>query len=203
MNNPNLHTAVEVLDKSLGYGGFFRLERYRLRHTLFAGGWSGELVRESLERGNAAAVLPYDPVLDSVVMIEQFRIGAIGFEKGAWLIEIVAGIVEPGESAEEVALRESEEEAACILTDLEFLYDYHVSPGGSSECIALFCGRVDASKAGGIHGLAAEGEDIRVHVFTVDKALEMLQAGEIHSATPIIALQWLALNRQKLQTRWN
>ncbi|OAD21354.1 nucleoside diphosphate pyrophosphatase, partial [Candidatus Thiomargarita nelsonii] len=89
---------IEILDKKNCYEGFFKLVRYRLKHTLFAGGWSRELLREVLERGHAAAVLPYDPIRDQVVMIEQFRPGAIGHANGAWLWEIVAGILEPGET---------------------------------------------------------------------------------------------------------
>ena len=200
MNNTD--HQVDVLEKETVYQGFFRLDRYRLRHTLFAGGWTSPLVRECLERGHAVAVLPYDPVLDAVVMVEQFRIGALEAPHGAWLLEIVAGMIEHGESEEEVAIREAEEEAGCVVTDLFPLYDYHLSVGGSSERLKLFCGRVDASEAGGIYGLPEEHEDIRVQVFSTDEALRMLAADELHSATPIIALQWLALNRDELRARW-
>jgi ADP-ribose pyrophosphatase len=84
---------VEILDQTVGYNGYFRIERYRLRHRLFSGTWSRELVREVFERGHAAAVLPYDPVLDQVVLIEQFRIGALQTPGDPWLVEIVAGII--------------------------------------------------------------------------------------------------------------
>lgn len=193
---------VEILAKEPVYQGFFRLDRYRLRHSLFAGGWSPPLVRECLERGHAVAVLPYDPVRDAVVMVEQFRIGALEAPRGAWLMEIVAGMIEADESAEAVAIREAEEEAGCRVTDLIPLYEFHLSVGGSSERLHLFCARTDTAGVGGIHGLAAEHEDIKVHVVPVEQALAMLAAGEIRSATPIIALQWLAMNRARLQAEW-
>ena len=106
---------VEIVDRELCYQGFFRLERVRLRHSLHRGGMSPVLVRETLEKGDVVAVLPYDPVADAVVMIEQFRVGAIGAPRGAWLLEIVAGLMEPGEQPDDVARREATEEAGLAL----------------------------------------------------------------------------------------
>lgn len=193
---------VEIVQKETCYQGFFRLERYRLRHSLFRGGWSPELARELLERGHAAAVLLYDPDRDSVVLIEQFRIGALDAPGGPWLLEIVAGIIGGDETAADVAHREAMEEAGCRVLDLIPICEYFVSPGGTSERITVYCGRVDAADAGGIHGLAQEGEDIRVHVVPFADALEMLRTGRIDSASPIIALQWLALHREEVRRRW-
>jgi len=184
------------------HDGFFRLERFRLRHALFAGGMSPPLTRELFERGHAVAVLPYDPVRDAVVLIEQFRIGALQRVAGPWLVEIVAGIVGGDEPPESVARREAVEEAGLCLGRLEKVGRFYVSPGGSSESIHLYCGEVDASVAGGIHGLVEEGEDIRVFAETVDGAMGRLAAGEIDSAIPVIALQWLALNRTRLRRDW-
>ncbi|NOY62026.1 MAG: NUDIX domain-containing protein [Gammaproteobacteria bacterium] len=193
---------IEMVEKKPCYSGFFRLYRCRVRHTLFAGGWSDELVRELIDRGQGVAVLLYDPVLDRVVLIEQFRIGAIGAECGPWLVEIVGGMVEPGESRRDVAQRETMEEAGCQLRDLIPIYDYFSSPASSCERIALYCGIVDASRAGGVYGLADEGEDIRVRVMDCDAALEQIGRGALASATPIIALQWLMLNRPRLREQW-
>lgn len=194
---------VDVLQHSIVFDGFFRMERYRLRHTLFGGGQSEELVRELFRRGRVAAVLPYDPVRDAVVLVEQFRIGAIADDAGAWLLEPVAGYAEPGETLEEVAQREAGEEAGVQLQALHRICDYYPSPGASSEHVSLFCGHVNADQAGGIHGLAGEGEDIRSHVLPCDQALERLNNGGITSAMSIIALQWLALNRAQLQGLWH
>lgn len=197
-----VNTDVEILEKTICFEGFFRIERYRLRHRLFSGGWSHPLVRELFERGHAAAVLPYDPIRDEVVLIEQFRVGALNAPGGPWLMEIVAGIIEADETTEDVVKRESIEEANCIITDLIPLYNFLVSPGGTTESVALFCGRVDTTHADGVHGASEEGEDIKVHVVTVDTALALLQAGKINSVSAIIALQWLALNRDHVHTLW-
>lgn len=197
--------CYEILDKAVCYQGFFRMERYQLRHQKFSGEWSRPVTRELLERGHAAAVLPYDPKTDCVVLIEQFRIGALTAHEGAWLMEIVAGIIDANETPQQVVVREAIEEAGCTLTKLIPLYDYLVSPGGTSEQIALFCGKTDTTKVsdGAIHGLMSEDEDIRVHVMTFSKALALLSVGKIKSASAIIALQWLALNREAIRDRWS
>jgi len=193
---------INILDHQLAYQGFFKLERYHLRHRLFNGNWSQPLTRELFERGHAAAVLPYDPDRDEVILIEQFRVGAIHSGANAWLTEIVAGIIEPGETAEAVVRREAIEESGCPLQQLEPICDYFVSPGGTSECISLFCGRVDATHAGGIHGRIDEGEDIRVFTVPFIEAQTMINDGRINSASPIMAIQWLSLNRDRLKTLW-
>ena len=193
---------VEIIAREIVYRGFFQLERYTLRHSLYAGGMSGALVRELLERGHAAAVLPYDPVRDEVVLIEQFRIGALDLPEGAWLREIVAGMIEPGETAEDVVRREAREEAGCEIQQLEFITRFLVSPGGSSEQISLYCGKVDSRHAGGLFGIAAEHEDIRATAVPSTEAMALLQQGSVPSATPLIALQWLAANRERLRAEW-
>lgn len=191
--------GFEILDSETVYQGFFRLERYRLHHRLFAGGMSGPVQRELFERGHAAAVLLYDPQRDAVVLLEQFRIGALQAAGGPWLLEIVAGMIEDGESAAEVVRREAMEEAGARIQRLEFICDYLVSPGGTSETISLYCGLVDSDGLGGIHGLDEEQEDIRVTVVTFDQAWALWQQGQINSASPIIALQWLAMQRETLR----
>lgn len=202
MEQVTVNANVEIIEKTICFKGFFRIERYRLRHRLFNGDWSPPLVREVFERGHAAAVLPYDPIRNEVVLIEQFRVGALNAPGGPWLIEIVAGIIEADETTEDVVKRESIEEADCIITDLIPLYNFLVSPGGATESVALFCGRVDTTHAGGVHGASEEGEDIKVHVVTVDTALALLRIGRINSVSAIIALQWLALNRDHVRTLW-
>jgi ADP-ribose pyrophosphatase len=193
---------VVVLERTVAYEGHFKIIRYRLRHLLFAGGMSRELVREVFERGHAVAVLPFDPGRNQVVLIEQFRIGALGMVDDPWLLEPVAGIIESGESAAEVARREAAEEAGLELLDLVPACTYFASPGGSTETCQVFIGRVDSADAGGIFGKADEGEDIKVHVVALDSALDWLGDGRIHAATTVVALQWLALHRAELEERW-
>ena len=191
---------VEIIRKWATHEGFFRLDKYRLRHELFRGGMSREMSRELFERGHAVAMLPYDPQRDELVLLEQFRIGAIHDPDGPWLTEIVAGMIGPGESAAEVARREAMEEAGCRVAELIPISRYYVSPGGTSETIELYCGIVDASQVQeGIYGLEEENEDIRVFKASFGEAVAWLESGRINSAAPIIALQWLILNRARLR----
>jgi len=192
----------EILQKEIVYPGFFRMEKYRLKHTMHNGGWSAEISRELFVRGDCVAVLLYDPDADKLVLIEQFRAGAILQPDQAWLVEIVAGAIEAGETAEEVAYRESLEEAGCTVEEMVEICKFYTTPGCSSEWLTLFCGKVDSMQAGGIHGLDDEDEDILVRVVDFDDAYRMLENGEIISAMPIIAIQWLALNKQKLRRQW-
>ncbi len=199
---PSKKKQFELLEEATIYHGFFDLIRYKLRHTLYKGGWSQVQERELFQRGNCVAVVLYDPVTDEVVLIEQFRVGAIKSRGDRWLLEIVAGAIESGESPSEVAFREAEEEAGCDIQELIQISEFYTSPGGSSEKITLYCGKVDASNLGGVHGLDHEGEDILVSVVSLDEALEKVNTGKIESAIPIIALQWLALNRERLRDEW-
>ncbi|MCB1665535.1 MAG: NUDIX domain-containing protein [Pseudomonadales bacterium] len=197
---------VVVLDTMAGYRGFFALDTLHLKHRRFAGGWSEVFTRELFLRDPAAGVLLYDPDLDQVVLVEQFRVGALpaAQQNGSspWLLELVAGIIAPGESAEELARREAVEEAGCKILALEHIVDYYNSPGGSNEWISLYCGRIDARGAGGIFGLEEEHEDIRVHVLSFEDAWQALKAGRMNNAMAIIALQWLWMNRDSLRQRW-
>ena len=193
---------VDLLAREAAFAGYFRIDRYRLRHRLFAGGWSGEVVREVFERGHAAALLPYDPARDAVVLIEQFRIGAYAAGEPAWLTEVVAGIIEESETPEDVARRETAEEAGLEIGALEPITTFFVSTGGTTQTTALFVGRVEAAGAGGIHGLDDENEDIRVTAMAFDEAMAMCADGRIREAATLIALQWLALNRERLRRDW-
>jgi ADP-ribose pyrophosphatase len=192
----------QLIEKSTLFQGYFRIDLYRFRHRLFAGGWSGEVRREVFERGHAVVVLPYDPERDAVVMIEQFRIGAAAAAMPLWQLEVIAGIIDEGETPEAVARREAREEASCEILDLIPVYHYLTSPGGTSESVRLFCGRVDSRGVGGIHGLPEEHEDIRVEVVPFAEARARLEGGRIGNAPTIIALQWLLLNREQLRRRW-
>jgi ADP-ribose pyrophosphatase len=193
---------VEVIDRKVVFDGFFKIVRYRLRHCLFAGGMGPELVREVFERAPAVVVLPYDPEREQVVLVEQFRIGALERERDPWLLEPVAGLIEPGESAPEVARREALEEAGLELLDLVPIGSYYPSPGGSSEVCEAFIARVDSRGAGGLFGLADHGEDVRAHVVPLATALAWLDSGEIRVASTIMTLQWLAMHRAELEARW-
>ena len=188
-----------IINETTPYQGFFSLKTFELKHTLYKGGWSNTITRELFHRGNCVAVLLYDPNRDEVVIIEQFRIGAMQIPEQAWLLEIVAGAIEQGETAEEVAYRESVEEAGCEIQELVKINDFFTSPGGTSELLSLFYGKVDTSNVGGIHGLDHEDEDIAVTAMKFDDVYQLLLDGKILSAIPIIAIQWLFINRDKLR----
>lgn len=182
--------------------GFLPVKRYRLQHSLFAGGMCAELIRERVEGYRAVSMLPYDPVRDEVVLVEQFRIGAMEDDAGAWILEVVGGIIEGNQSPDHVARKEAMEESGCEVGELVSICEFMVSPGTTTERIHLFCGHVDSSKADGIHGVYDEGEDIRVVVLPADEAIQGVATGRINSTSSIIALQWLALNREDLRKRW-
>ncbi len=192
-----------ILTEELVHDGFFKLTRLVLKHSLYAGGWSPEIGRELIQRSKCVAVLPYDPIRDQVVLVEQFRVGAIPDKPCPWLLEIVAGAIEPGELPADVALRECREEAGCEVTKLIEIGEFYTTPGASSEKLTLYCGRVDARNGGGICGLQSENEDIFVTVVEFDEAIAKVKNGEIDSAVPIVALQWLALNREWVQESWS
>ena len=192
---------IELIEKTTPYEGYSRIDVYRLRHKRFGGGRTEVMSRELFERGQAAVVLPYDPARDAVVLIEQFRIGAYAAGFASWLIEPVAGIVEPGETPEDVARREAFEEAGCEIAELEPIGTVLSSPGGCSEVLHLYCGRVDSAGVGGLHGLAHEHEDIRAFTLPLDTALERLAKGEYIKAITVMPLQWFALNRERLKKK--
>ncbi|RVT44137.1 ADP-ribose diphosphatase [Rheinheimera sediminis] len=202
-NYPSFHSSdVKILDQNTVFQGFFRIDSYTVAHKLFNGGWSSEVKRELFERGHAVIVLPYDVKNDSLVLIEQFRIGALQNPNGPWLLEAIAGMIEQGETVEQVAQRESEEEAGLKLTEFWPMLSYQSSPGGSTERIYLVLARLQHQVASGVYGLASEQEDIKVHSLPRLMAMQLLQQGKIDNAATVIALQWLALNLEQVKARW-
>ena len=201
---------IEVLEQVPVFQGYFRVDRYRLRHRLFGGGWSQPFLREVFDRGHAVAVILYDPERDVLVLIEQFRVGALAAAQSRqvntaidpWLIEIVAGIIDADEAPETVATREAVEEAGCVILDLVPVCHFVLTPGVSSETIWLFCGRVQAPASGSVHGLAHEHEDIRVLVVPSADAFRWLEEGRINNATALIGLQWFRLHYEQIRARW-
>jgi len=178
----------KVLEQSTGYQGFFRLDVSTIRHERFDGG-ELEIKREYLERGDAVVVLLHDPARDEVLLIEQFRIGPVARDENPWLIEVVAGMLYPGEDPEDCARRECIEEAGYEPTNLKSLGSYYVSPGGCSERIFLYLSEVDSTKpVGDGGGLESEHEDIRVFWVSRKETLTMVADGRINSSGPMLAL---------------
>jgi len=210
---------VKIIEKKVAYQGFFKLSCYTLQHTLFKGGYCKPIVRECFERGHAVGVLAYDPWQDTIVLLKQFRIGAYsaideylsvnenGTERindthSPWLLEVIAGIVEPGESDIDVAHREAYEEAGLTLIDMEAIGNFYSSPGGTSETTQLYCACVNTNQAGGVYGLVHEGEDIQVRVYPYDEVVSLLKSGQLNNACTMITVQWLMLNKNMIQEKW-
>jgi ADP-ribose pyrophosphatase len=196
--------APEIVAREVAYDGFFRVERYRLRHRLYAGGWSAVITREVIDRRRAVGLLLYDPGRDEVVLVEQFRLPAHLAGFAARSLEIVAGLVDHADEADDdVARREGQEEAGLsVIGELVPMHRFVTSPGGTTEAVALFCGHVDSSRAGGIHGLPEEHEDIKVVALPYVEAARLLRDGGIENATTMIALYWLVAHREELRRRW-
>ncbi len=193
---------VEIIAKKPVYEGFFKMMLYHVSHRIFAGGWTPTLDREIFSRKPVAGVIPFDPILDKVVFVEQFRLGALEDNVSPWLLEIVAGVIEPGETPENMAYRETKEEAGLDVLELMPVMDYWTSPGGTDEYLSLFCAKVDASNAGGLHGMPHEHEDIRVSVMDSQAAFDAVESGRINNAATIIGLQWLQIHHDALRAKW-
>lgn len=186
------------------FQGYFRMSKLHVVHDRFEGGQLGPITREVLERGHAAAVLPYDPVRDRVLLLEQFRAGpAMAGDPQPWLIEVPAGIIESNESPEDVALREAEEEAGCAITELAHIHNCYLSPGCVSEHCSLYIGNAELAGVGGVFGLEVENENIRTHIITANEAFYWLAQGRVRNSIAIIALQWLQLHREELRRHWS
>jgi ADP-ribose pyrophosphatase len=193
---------AELVRHEVSFQGYFKVGRYFFRHTLHKGGMSDVISREVFERGQAGAVLLYDPQRDEVVLIRQFRAGAYVAGRHPWTWEAVAGIIEEKETAEAMVRREAVEEAGLTVGELLPIQSVMLTPGACSESCQIFLGRADTSKAGGVFGLADEHEDILVKVIAFAEAYAMVERNEVDNAVGVIALQWLALHRDEVRKRW-
>ncbi|WP_371153817.1 NUDIX domain-containing protein [Jannaschia sp. 2305UL9-9] len=194
---------VTVEEIRYPYDGFHRVEEWLLDHPRFDGTRSGLIERAISHVTDATTVLPYDPVRDRVLVVEQIRVGAVA--KGdprPWMIEPVAGLIDAGETPESTALRECEEEAGLTLSaaDLHFVARYYPSPGGLAQVLHSYVALVDLpDDAGGLHGLEEEAEDIRAHLIPLDDLVAMISTCEAANAPLIVSAQWLALHRERLR----
>lgn len=189
---------VQIEKQEVLYDAYFRVIRYTLRHKLHEGGWTDRMTRENFMQGDAAAVILYDPDKDTILLGEQFRIGAIK-EENPWLLEVVAGRFEPGESPEDVAIRESEEEMRATVKKLIPMFDFYSSPGGTNEKVYYYCGIIDSTNMAGVCGLKEEHEDIAVGVYALEDAIRMVNENQIKDGIALIGIQWLCMNRERLR----
>ena len=193
---------VEVETRETVFKGYFRMDALTLRHRRFDDSWTDGIRREMFERGDAVAVLPWHVESDKVILIEQFRPGAIRGDDSPWMLEAVAGVVEAGETDIDVAHREALEEAGCTMDALTPIASYYPSPGACSEQIRLFVGRVVSAAVGEVKGVDTEHEDILVHSLARADAIALLDAGKINNGLTIIALHWLARHGDRQRAEW-
>lgn len=190
---------VEVLEHRQPYCHYFAVGVTRLRHPLYDGGTSDVVERAGLHMTDAVTVLPYDPARDRVMVVEQFRYGPwLRGDPRPWVLEPVAGRVDPGEDAETTARREALEEAGLEIGALHRIGSYYPSPGGVSEYIESFVGLADLpDRSEGIGGLDAENEDIRTHAIPFERALELVRSGEADTAPLLLSILWLDAARNR------
>ncbi|MFV3128576.1 NUDIX domain-containing protein [Niveispirillum sp. KHB5.9] len=192
-------SAVEVLDERFKHRGFMNFSVMRLRHERFAGGMTPEIERDVCYRGRAVAIILYDPAADILVMVEQFRIGPFAAGANPWILEFVAGMVKPGEDPVEVSVREAMEEAGCTPRDVRLVWSVMPTPGGSTEIVDICAGLVDSTGLGGIHGVAEEVEDIRVHLVPAETAITLMDENRVASGFTLLGLSWFARHRDRLR----
>jgi ADP-ribose pyrophosphatase len=194
---------VDIQDEERILDSFLKVDRYRLRHAGFRGGWIGPMFREVVRRPVCVAVLPYDPVTDKLLLIEQFRLPAHLAGMPGWQLELIAGMNDKNESPEDVARREAIEEANCQLGELHLVYHYLLSPGLTTETLHTFIGRFDSTAwQGDVHGLDSEHEDIKSSLHDAAEIPALLVEGHTGNGVLILALQWLQLNRDMLRQKW-
>lgn len=188
------HDDYQILERSDLYRGYFRAEKFVFQHKRFAGGVSEPVTREVFMTRGAVSVLLYDPALDAVVFVEQFRIGALASERSPWQLEMVAGMLDKDLPPAEIARREAMEEAGCAVDAVHFIGRFFTTPGCCNEIFHVYAAKVDASALAAHGGLADEHEDIRIHVVPRKTAFDWLDAGHIENAMTVLALQWLRIH---------
>jgi ADP-ribose pyrophosphatase len=201
------HPDVEIVSDRRVWSGRFQLDVVKFRHRRFDRTMSAERTWELFRRGRAAAVLPYDPWADRVVLIEQFRLPALASGLEPVMVEVPAGLCDQGEDPAQTIRREAKEEMGLETDLLEPIGDFVLTPGGSDERCTMFGGRVRAPAAGpdglaGNGGLLDEHEDIRVRVWPAERAIEDAVAGRFPNSVTTIALLWLAARRASLRAQW-
>ena len=193
---------IEVIKKDTLYKKFFRVEEYFFKYPRYDGKMSAPVSREVMDRGNSAGILLYDPDKEKLVFVEQMRVGVFIAGEYPWVLECAAGMVDPGETPQQVVIREAKEEAGAEVLSVEPIVEYFASPGGITEKLFLFCGRVNADQVAEYAGLPSENEDIHIVVLSVEEAEKMLAEGKFNNALTIIAVQWFLMNKEKLRKKW-
>jgi nudix-type nucleoside diphosphatase (YffH/AdpP family) len=198
------HPGLDVRSDEVVWDGRFPLQRVRFTYTRFDGAPSAELTWELWRRGGGVAVLPYDPAADAVALIQQFRLPALAAGLDPVMTECAAGLLERGEDPEAAARRELVEETGLRADRIERIGRYMLMQGGCDEVMVYYAARVALPRpdAAGMHGLAPEGEDIRVLVLPAEEVFALLDANGIENVTAAVCLYWLRQHRARLRRAW-
>ena len=189
-----MKSKFNIIDKKKLYDGFFKMNEVTLKYRKYDGNWSNNIKRELFGGAQVAAVLPYDPISKEIILIQQFRPGTISKDIDHYLDEIVAGIIDEGESPEIAAKRECVEETGCEVKKLIPIQGYFPAPGSSESFYHLFLGEVKSFKGSKIQGLENENEDIFVKCFKINEVRKKMEDGKILNGLTLIALQWFFLH---------
>jgi ADP-ribose pyrophosphatase len=189
-----MNYEVRLVSSERAYDGFFHLDRMTYAHSLYAGGMSPTITRELFQRGEAVVVLLYDLEAEKLLLVEQCRAGALAHyqDQQAWLLEPVAGMIDPQETALDAAVREVLEEAGVALQPelFQFIGQFFPSPGGSSEILHLFAVPVDIDSLPAFAGNQHEVEDIKLVTLDFVQAKQALEQAHFNVASTWIAVQW-------------
>ena len=195
---------VTVHRKERAYKGCFAIDRYEMSYKRFDGQRTKVLVREIFERDrNAVVMLPYDALTDEVMFIEQFRPGALSDPLSPWLVEVIAGMIDPGEDPLQAAVRELEEEGHLKLRTQDLIpigYEYP-SPGGVSERVNLYVASADLSHLDKHGGLESESEDLRLFKSSAKEAFRQAESGRLCNAATLLCVQYLQIHHESLRAR--
>lgn len=185
----------------LSYANFFAVEEYDVSWRRFDGTPSDTVTRAAFVSGDAVTVLPYDPVRDRVLVVEQFRAGPMARGDGqSWQIETIAGRVDPFETPQDAARREAVEEAGLTLADLILVAQYYPSPGAMTEYLYSYLALTDLPDgSAGVFGVAGEAEDIRGHLISFDELIALVTSGEVANAPLILTALWLQRERSRFR----
>ena len=202
-NGPENSINIQVENIQREYLGFFALNQISLKYSQFDGDISELKNRVILMGSEASLILPYDPVLDKVLLVEQFRIGPFcRGDRVPWVFEPVAGIIEVGETPDEAAKREVFEEAGLEVTQLVKMGSGYPNPGEATSYFYNYIAIVDLSEySPGIYGAKNEGEDIRTHVIDFNTVLNWSVSNKLRVLPLNTMVLWLALNKLKLPSK--
>ena len=196
---------VSTHNKNIVYQGFFSVEERSLSYQKFNNKQSAILKRSALISSDAVIVLPYDPINDRVLLIEQFRTGPyVKGDEAPWVLEPIAGLIDAGETPESAGIREAREEAHLKIEKLELVARSYPSPGMSTEFFHQYIGIVELPESSNlIAGLSSENEDIRSHIFEYMQFSDMIENGRIKVGPGILLGLWLSKNRNKLRKKYS